>query len=212
MFWGATGQAIVLNELLHSNGFTLSCLFDKSNQIESPVDGVPIFHTEPELFDFLKYYDVHYFSVAIGGNGGHHRMAIHEKLTAKGLFPATVFHPKSNIATDAIINEGSQILINATVCSRVKIGKQVIINSSASIDHESIINDGVHIGPGSVLSGCVEVGKCTFIGSGTVVLPRIKIGKNSVIGAASTVTKNIPDGVVAYGTPCKIMGKTNQKT
>jgi len=36
------------------------------------------------------------------------------------------------------------------------------------------------------------------------VLPYIKIGKNCMIGAGSVVTKNLPDGITAYGNPVKI--------
>jgi acetyltransferase-like isoleucine patch superfamily enzyme len=37
------------------------------------------------------------------------------------------------------------------------------------------------------------------------VLPRIKVGSNTIIGAGSVVTKNIPDNVIAYGNPAKII-------
>ena len=42
-------------------------------------------------------------------------------------------------------------------------------------------------------------------GMGTNVIDGVKIGKNSIIGAGSLVTKDIPDNVVAYGSPCKII-------
>ena len=38
-----------------------------------------------------------------------------------------------------------------------------------------------------------------------IIIDGIKIGRNSVIGAGSVVTKDIPDNVVAYGNPCKII-------
>ena len=31
------------------------------------------------------------------------------------------------------------------------------------------------------------------------------IGSNVVIGAGSVVTKDIPDGVLAYGNPCRVI-------
>ncbi len=34
---------------------------------------------------------------------------------------------------------------------------------------------------------------------------KITIGDNTVIGAGSLVTKDIPNNVVAYGSPCKIV-------
>mgnify|MGYP000553161966 CR=1 FL=1 len=34
---------------------------------------------------------------------------------------------------------------------------------------------------------------------------RVSIGKNSVIGAGSVVTRDIPENVVAFGTPCRVI-------
>lgn len=42
-------------------------------------------------------------------------------------------------------------------------------------------------------------------------MPGITIGDNSVIGAGSVVTSNIPDNVVAYGVPCKVIRKIGDK-
>lgn len=49
--------------------------------------------------------------------------------------------------------------------------------------------------------GRVSIGDNVFIGAGSVVLPGVSIGNNVVIGANSTVAKDIPDNVVAAGTP-----------
>ena len=38
-----------------------------------------------------------------------------------------------------------------------------------------------------------------------MIHPGIKIGKNCIIGACSNVTKDIPDNVVAYGNPIRII-------
>lgn len=46
-----------------------------------------------------------------------------------------------------------------------------------------------------------------WIGAGTIIFPGVTIGKNSVIGAGSIVTKDIPDNVLAYGNPCKVIKK-----
>ncbi|MCA2390791.1 MULTISPECIES: sugar O-acetyltransferase [Lactococcus] len=48
-----------------------------------------------------------------------------------------------------------------------------------------------------------------WLGAGVIVLPGVRIGKNSVIGAGSIVTKDIPDNVVAFGTPCVVKRKIN---
>lgn len=51
----------------------------------------------------------------------------------------------------------------------------------------------------------VYIGENTWIGAGAVIVPGVRIGKNTVIGAGSVVTKDIPDGVVAVGNPCRVL-------
>ena len=53
----------------------------------------------------------------------------------------------------------------------------------------------------------LEIGDGTWIASNVVVGPHVKIGKNCVIGMGSVVTKDIPDGYLAYGNPCKPIRK-----
>lgn len=55
-------------------------------------------------------------------------------------------------------------------------------------------------------TGEIIIGDNVFIGSNSVLLYGIHIGNNVVIGAGSVVTKDIPDGVVAVGSPCKPIG------
>lgn len=55
----------------------------------------------------------------------------------------------------------------------------------------------------------VRVGKNCWIGAGAIILPGVTIGDNSVIGAGSVVTKDIPDGVVAVGNPCRVLREIN---
>lgn len=56
--------------------------------------------------------------------------------------------------------------------------------------------------------GRVRIGSNVFIGASTVVLPGVTIGNNVIIGANSTVTHDIPDGMVAAGSPARILCST----
>jgi len=51
----------------------------------------------------------------------------------------------------------------------------------------------------------ISIGNNVWIGGNVVINPGITIGDNSVIGAGSIVTKNIPNNVIAFGNPCKII-------
>jgi maltose O-acetyltransferase len=51
----------------------------------------------------------------------------------------------------------------------------------------------------------VEIGDDVWIGGGAIILPGVRIGTRTVIGAGSVVTKDIPDGVLAVGNPCRVI-------
>lgn len=56
----------------------------------------------------------------------------------------------------------------------------------------------------------ITVGDNVWFGAGVTVLPGVTIGSNTVIGAGSVVNKDIPDGVVAVGNPCKVLRKITE--
>ena len=51
----------------------------------------------------------------------------------------------------------------------------------------------------------IEIGSDVWIGGGAIICPGVKIGSQFVIGAGSVVTRDIPDGVVAAGNPCRVI-------
>ncbi len=51
----------------------------------------------------------------------------------------------------------------------------------------------------------VIIGDNVWIGGNAVICPGVTIGNNVTIGAGSVVTKDIPDDVLAFGNPCKVI-------
>lgn len=84
--------------------------------------------------------------------------------------------------------------------------------------HGVIIEDSVQIGSHcSIYSlstidnkeGTVVLKNNAKLGSHSTVLPGVTIGKNSIIGAHSLVTCDIPDNVIAFGVPAKVIRNLN---
>lgn len=57
----------------------------------------------------------------------------------------------------------------------------------------------------------ITVGDNVWIGGGVSVLPGVTIGSNTVIGSGSVVNKDIPEGVLAAGNPCRVIRKLTEE-
>lgn len=57
----------------------------------------------------------------------------------------------------------------------------------------------------------ITIGDNVWIGGHSVINPGVTIGNNVVIGSGSVVTRDIPDGVVAAGNPCRVIRKIDER-
>ena len=113
----------------------------------------------------------------------------------------------------------------------VHLGSRVYANFNLTLvdDGHIYISDGVMLGPNVTIATAshpvdpelrarglqynkdVYIGENAWIGAAAVILPGVRIGRNTVIGAGSVVTKNIPDGVVAAGNPCRVLREVSER-
>lgn len=143
--------------------------------------------------------------IAIGDNAVRKKVAF----TTTHAF-TTAIHSSCIVSKHAQVGVGSMILHGAIVQAQTKVGAHVIVNTAASVDHDCVLEDYVHIAPRVVVCGRVHVGEGTMVGAGAVILPGILIGTWAIIGAGAVVTKDVADGAVVMGNPAKV--KSNLKS
>lgn len=59
------------------------------------------------------------------------------------------------------------------------------------------------------IKSTVSIGSDVFIGTSVTVLPGVTIGNGAVIGAGSLVMQDVPAGMIAAGSPIKIIRQKN---
>jgi acetyltransferase-like isoleucine patch superfamily enzyme len=94
------------------------------------------------------------------------------------------------------------------------IGAFSYINALHGVTIEDNVQVGSHCSIYSVSTIDNSFGKVVLknnckIGSHSTILPGVSIGENSIIGAHSLVNKDIPDNVVAFGVPAKVVRQLN---
>ena len=109
--------------------------------------------------------------------------------------------------------------------SNIRVGRRFFANFNFTVLDEALvtIGDDCFIGPNvSIYTAChstdpvernsrrewakpVTIGDNVWIGGSVTILPGVTIGSNVTIGAGSVVVKDIPDGCVAVGNPCRVV-------
>lgn len=197
ILYGASGHAKVIIDTLELTNKRIDYIVDDNNAIS----------------DLLGYevkrdsgtYDCAIISI------GNSRIRKEKVETLKVNNWETAIHPSAIISRHAEIGEGTVVMANAVINSCANVGKHCIVNTSASLDHDVKVGNYVHIAPHAVVSGGVTIGEGSWIGVGACVKQGVKIGKWCMIGAGSVVVKDIPDGVVAYGNPCRVIKENPER-
>lgn len=203
ILWGGAGQAKVLRPVIEHFGSKVAAIFNDLPDSEAPLAGVPFFRGPEAFKSWVAGKDLAAlgFAIAIGNPHGRVRLKLHQRLVDEGLRPVTVVHPTAFVDPYASVADGCQVMAGAVVLAEARVGRQCIVNTKASVDHEDVLEDGVEVSPGATLCGNVTVGVNGWIGAGAVVLPRRSIGADAVVGAGAVVTKDVPAGAVVVGNP-----------
>ncbi|MFH1846207.1 MAG: acetyltransferase [Candidatus Omnitrophota bacterium] len=201
---------VVIDAIRLAGKYEIEGIIDPGLEPGSDIMGVPVLGGD-EILTEVYNKGVKNAFIAVGSVGDcTARKLIYEKIKGIGFDIPVIRHPKTVIAPDVELGEGSLIAASVTINSGTKIGKNAIINTSSSIDHDCRIGDFTHISPGTVLSGGVKIGDFSHIGAGSVINQVISIGDECIIGSGSVVTRGIPSGSKAFGSPCKVRGKANE--
>lgn len=195
---GYSGHAFVVYGILKAAGHTVTGYCDREEKMQNPFQ-LPYLGMENSDNAIMAMAQTGCF-VAVGDNLI--RRNIFEQLVIKRIQINNAIHPKSVVdSTTVIATMGVMIAPNVTINPLANIGSGAICNTGCIIEHECIVGDFSHIGPGAVLCGKVIVGEGSFIGANSVVRQGICIGKNVLIGAGAVVVKDVPDNSLVIGNP-----------
>ncbi len=89
------------------------------------------------------------------------------------------------------------------VQTNTRIGRHVIVNTAASVDHDCDVGDYVHVAPHATLCGFVTIERGCYIGAGATILPGVTVGENAIVGAGAVVVRDVPPNTVVTGVPAK---------
>lgn len=108
-----------------------------------------------------------------------------------------IFEDYVEIGPNATVRRGA--LKDTIVRRGTKIGSLVNIGHNCDIGENCILTCNI------VTSGSSKIGNNVFIGVNVVIRNGVNVGSDTQLGMGAVVTKSIPDNVVAYGNPAKVI-------
>lgn len=195
---GASGHGKVAADIaVKMNKWQNIAFIDDDKLLKSSL-GLKVIGKTEDAFRYIGDADIF---VAIGNNST--REKIQKKLEDKGASIPVLVHPNAVIGPEVELGFGTVIMAGVVINCCSRIGKGCIVNTGATIDHDNMIEDYVHISPGVHLAGTVNVCRGSWIGIGSTVSNNVSITGGCIVGAGTVVVRDINEPGTYIGVPAR---------
>jgi sugar O-acyltransferase (sialic acid O-acetyltransferase NeuD family) len=192
------------------NKYNIVGIIDSLQEIGSIRFGYPILGRQEQLEELINKHNIQAGIITIGDNWS--RYNVFKQITS--LIPNFKFvnaiHPSVVIGNTTKIGVGVVAMAGCIFNPKAIIGDFTFFATGAQIEHDCEIEDFSSISAGTIMGGYVKIGKFSAITLGVTIMDRLTIGSNTVVGSGSLVTKSLPDDVLVYGSPAKIIRNRNK--
>lgn len=203
---GARGHGKVVADIAKCLGeYEEIAFLDDDNDLKESA-GIPVIGKSTDWAEYAESNDIF---VAIGNTKV--RKSFLGQLWEIHAYVPKLVHPHAIVGTDVTVGMGTAIMAGVVINAGTTIGKGCIVNTSASVDHDCMIGDYVHVAVGAHLAGNVRIGADTWVGAGVIVKNNIEICNNCMIGAGAVVIGNLLDAGTYVGVPAREMDMRRNK-
>lgn len=203
---GASGHGKVVADIaMKMKKWQVIKFLDDDESLKTSM-GLDVIGKSIDAFNYIQDYNIF---IGIGNNDI--RKMIQEELETIGASIPVIIHPDTIIGENVELAPGTVVMPGVVINCCTSIGKGCIINTGATIDHDNIIEDYVHVSPGANLAGTVHIGEGTWIGIGSIVSNNIRIVGNCKVGAGAVVVKDIDEVGTYVGVPAKKIGNITKE-
>jgi len=195
--FGSSGMARAIVDICDTMKCSDVVFIDRDNGTD-PVSGISIVSEEnvKSLAD-----EGYLFSIGIGDN------KIRKKISEKFFdIPfANVVHSSASFGRGSRANldktSGNIIMAGAIFSGNITFSNFGLYNFNCIVGHDVCFGNFVHLGPGTIICGCVDICDEVYVWTGSMVRngasreQRVIIGENAVMGMGAVALSNVPSGL-----------------
>lgn len=204
VIFGASGHAkVVIDIFERQGGFEIVGLLDSNKDKGTDIFGYKVLGDMDLVPALMEKFQSLSFFVAIGDNWKRSVIVRQFLELNPNMKFANAIHPDSTLGKNVVLGKGIMVMAGAIINADSSIGDFSIINTKASVGHESTLSDFCSLAPNSTLAGNVKIGEFSVVSLSATVLNGRIIGEHCVVGAHSLLIKDVEDFSVYYGIPAK---------
>ena len=99
-----------------------------------------------------------------------------------------------------------RVSVDAGKAQDTTIADHCYLHSNCLINHDCQLSEGVVFAPGVISAGTCTFRKYSQIGVNAVLHQGLKVGAFAMVGMNATVTRDVPNFALSYGSPSKTVG------
>ena len=202
---GTGGHAKVLADALLASGRQVLGFTAKKTWNGEPTEllpGLKVLGTDAVLRDYAVE-DVELVNGLGGVDCSGLRRRLQERLEANGWHFSGVRHPAALVSPFTYVSAGVQLLAACVVQAGARIGTGSIVNTAAVVEHDSVLDEYVHVAPRAIICGATHVGCNSHVGAGAIVRQGLQLGPDTLVGVGAVVVKDFGGRGTLVGIPAR---------
>lgn len=205
---GAGNQAHYTIDIIEKeNKYKIVGIIDSIHEVGTYRFGHKIIGRQENLTKLIDEFNINVGIISIGDNWS--RYYVYNKIIEQvpNFEFVNAIHPSVIIGNNVKLGKGIVAMAGCIFNPKSIIEDFTFFATGAQVEHDCFIDKFSSISAGSITGGYVKLGKFSAITLGVTIIDRVEIGENTVIGSGSLVLKSLPDDVLVYGNPAKIIRK-----